>query len=144
MTYTRGDKAQFVLKKDKKTAFSVSLFPSMVQKGSIFTEINRYDFNEEKISFGVIQEHENRLEFVAYPKKLLGNPNTQEKDKIVASFKNLSGTDLLVFLNGERIIIDLDNLRKLNRVLCKIRNYYGEFGRKKPKKQRKKSEVSQY
>lgn len=77
-------------------------------------EIESFEKNPDKITFGSISDGRNRLELCSY-------------DKIYAH-------EGFIFLNGERIMMDKYQWRKLMSLTSKMGHFFGFMKRKKAKK----------
>lgn len=124
-------KAKIQLLEGDKVRYSLSITPKEAEK---FTaDIIRSKKNPLKVTFGVMQQSGNRIEFCAYKETLKKNPiyiDPEIKD-ISKPFLISTPKRWLVFLNGQHIALDIDDLRKLFRITLRMGNYFGLTGRKK-------------
>ena len=131
--HTSLDKAKITFYKGKKVTYSVSLKPSEAQR--LFADIKRVERNPLKESFGVIKKGDDRLEFCIYHNIIKPPPDTLPPDVIDLRKKRTGSIPekWLVFLNGEHISLEIDDWRRIYRIMNKIGGYFGILGRKKAK-----------
>lgn len=131
--YTSLTKAKITFYKDKKVTYSVSLKPSEAQR--LFADIKRTKKNPLKKSFGVIKKGDDRLEFCIYNQIIKPPPDELPPDVIDLRKKRTDSISekWLLFLNGEHISLEIDDWRRMYRIMNKIGHYFSILGRKKAK-----------
>ena len=111
-----------------------------VEKQRMSLDIKRKGKNPNKITFGKVTNFSDKLEFCAYKNEVKPNPmwlNDPTKAKL-EGIPKIYPNKFLIFLNGEYIALDIDDWRKIYRIMNKIGHYFGVLGRKKAKKRSKK------
>lgn len=118
----------------KKTKYTLSLKPSA--SGKVLAEKQIGARNPDKISFGIIEKQNVRLEFCAYKTTLKPNPNVSDPN-----IKDISGITIksypkgfLLYVDQSWIWLDIDDWRRLFRIMNRIGHFFGVLGRKKAKK----------
>lgn len=131
--YTALDKAKITFYKGKKVTYSVSLKPSEAKR--LYADIHRTEKNPLKTSFGIIKKGDDRLEFCMYHNVIKPPPDELPSNVIDLRKKRTDSIPekWLLFLNGEHISLEIDDWRRMFRIMNKIGHYFGILGRKKRK-----------